>query len=288
MRSRGPRAGRWGQRVGAALAGSLLVLLVIVAGAPVAAGELRLEGEFIQGALVRGFAEPGSHVSRDGIEVRVSPDGLFLIGFDRDEPSESALEIRYPDGSVETRNLEIATREYDIERIDGLPDRMVTPGAEDLERIRAEAAGVRAARAGDTAEAHFAGGFVWPAHGRISGVFGSQRILNGEPRRPHYGVDVAAPVGTPVWAAGAGVVVFAESDLYFTGGTVIIDHGHGLTTAYSHLSRVDVEPGQALEQGDVIGAVGATGRVTGAHLDWRLNLFKRRLDPTTLVGPMPD
>jgi murein DD-endopeptidase MepM/ murein hydrolase activator NlpD len=146
---------------------------------------------------------------------------------------------------------------------------------------------IAAVRAKDTDRSWFADPFRWPASGRISGVYGSQRILNGEPRRPHFGVDIAAPVGTPVHAPNGGVVALAESDLYYTGGTVMLDHGHGITSVFSHLSSVDVEVGGRVSPGDFIGRIGATGRATGAHLDWRVNWFSERLDPQLLVGPMP-
>jgi murein DD-endopeptidase MepM/ murein hydrolase activator NlpD len=163
---------------------------------------------------------------------------------------------------------------------------MVTPSEADLARIRADAAKVAAARAIDRPEPPFESGYAWPARGIITGVYGSQRILNGEPRRPHFGIDIAAPTGTPVTAAADGVVAMAD-DLYFTGGTVILNHGYGLTTTYSHMQDVWVVEGQALRQGEPLGTVGATGRATGAHLDWRVNWFDQRLDPALLVPPMP-
>jgi len=190
----------------------------------------------------------------------------------------------HPDGKEETWTLTIRAREYDIQRIEGLPQKMVTPPAETLARIRAESAKVRAARDIDSAETHFSVPFIWPAKGRISGVYGSQRILNGEPRQPHFGVDVAAPTGTPVHAPAAGEIRLAELDLYYSGGTIILDHGHGLSSSFLHMSRVDVVVGQQVAQGEVIGAIGATGRVTGAHLDWRMNWFEQRLDPALLVA----
>ena len=145
---------------------------------------------------------------------------------------------------------------------------------------------VAAVRRVDRPETWFQTGFIWPVTGRISGVFGSQRVLNGEPRRPHMGVDIAAPEGTLVKAPADGMVVLVHPDMYFSGGTMIIDHGHGLTSAYLHMEDIWVEEGQILKQGDPIGTVGATGRVTGAHLDWRFNWFDQRLDPVLVAGPM--
>ncbi len=250
------------------------------------ASELRFEGKFVQGGLVTGLTQPGARVTFDGRTLRVSDDGVFLLGFSRDAKPESTLEIVFPDGRKSERRLKIARRDYKIQRIDGLPPRKVTPKAEDLKRIRKEYALIKAARRRDDPRTDFLRGFIWPAEGRISGVYGSQRILNGEPRTPHFGVDVAAPVGTPVVAPAAGVVTLVHPDMFFSGGTLIIDHGHGLSSSFLHLSEVLVKEGQRVEQGEPIARIGATGRVTGAHLDWRMNLFDARIDPQLLVGAM--
>jgi murein DD-endopeptidase MepM/ murein hydrolase activator NlpD len=251
------------------------------------AGDLTLDGALVQGGLVTGRTAPDARVSFDGRNVRVSEAGVFLIGFGRDAAHKSMLRVEYGDGAVTERTLEVARREYDIQRVDGLPQRKVTPKPEDLERIRKEAALVKKARARDDPRTDFLGGFQWPAIGRISGVYGSQRILNGEPRRPHFGVDVAGPVGTPVVAPAAGIVTLARPDLFFSGGTLIIDHGHGLTSSFLHLSAILVKPGQRVQKGDLVARIGATGRVSGAHLDWRMNLSGARLDPQLVVGEMP-
>lgn len=248
---------------------------------------LDLGGKFVQGGLVTGRAEPGATVTLDGKPVRVRPDGRFLIGFGRDQPASAELVVRHPDGHVDTVRLEIEQREYEIQRIDGLPQEMVTPDDAVLARIAADRAAVDAARAIDSPEPSFDEGFVWPALGPVSGVYGSQRVLNGEPRQPHFGIDIAAPAGAPVVAAAAGTVVLA-SDLYFTGNTVIIDHGWGVSSTYSHLQTMTVAPGDTVAQGQQVGTIGATGRATGPHLDWRLNLFDVRLDPALVLGPMPD
>lgn len=249
--------------------------------------ELSLEGELTQGGLLQGLTGPGSKVSVNSTPVRVSPDGWFLVGFGRDEPGPVTLEVIAPDGEVEKRYLEIVSRQYKIQRIDGLPPKKVTPDEEHLKRIQAETALVKATRKRDDPRTDFLTGFIWPAQGPISGVYGSQRVLNGEPRRPHFGVDIAAPTGTPVAAPADGVVTLAHPDMFFSGGTIVVDHGHGLSSAFLHLSKILVTEGQVLRRGDFIGEIGATGRVTGAHLDWRMNLFERRIDPALLVGPMP-
>lgn len=267
----------------------LLALLAAHLAHPAQAGWLELDdGRFTQGGLVFGTTEPGAEVFLGDREVRVSPDGRFLFGFGRDAAAEATLRVRFPDGSSEKRTLRIEKRTYNIQRIDGLARKMVSPPESELPRIGAENARIAKVRRLDRPEALFESGFQWPARGRISGVYGSQRILNGEPRRPHYGVDVAAPVGTPITAPADGIVVLAETGMYYTGGTVILDHGHGLTSAFLHMKDVRVAPGVRVRQGAVIGTLGATGRVTGPHLDWRMNWFNQRLDPALVVGPMPD
>jgi murein DD-endopeptidase MepM/ murein hydrolase activator NlpD len=254
---------------------------------PCAAGTLNLEGAFTQGGLVRGKTESGATVNLDGRAVRVAPDGSFVLGFGREAPAEAILDVAFPDGSRERRALAIAARQYDVQRIDGLPPQQVTPDAATQERIDRERALIAAARKADSDLIFFEEPLRWPALGPISGVYGSQRILNGEPRAPHMGVDIAAARGTPVVAAAAGSVTLAERGLFFTGGTVIIDHGYGLATTYQHMDRVDVTVGQHVDTGATIGTVGATGRVTGPHLHWSLNWYDVRLDPMLAAGPIP-
>lgn len=247
-----------------------------------------LSGESIQGGMMVGRTEPGSHVQQDGQPVRVSAQGYFLLGFARDAPAQSTLRIGLPDGQVIERKLDVASREYRIQRIDGLPKSKVTPRKpEDLARIRRDIAATKKARARDDNRQDFLSGFEWPVMGPISGVYGSQRILNGKPRRPHFGVDVAVPTGTPVRAPAPGIVTLAVPDMFFSGGTMIIDHGHQLSSSFLHLSRLHAKVGDRVEAGEVVAEVGATGRVTGAHLDWRMNLRDRRIDPQLLVPPMP-
>lgn len=271
---------------GRALAAGLTVWLVVVLVAGTA-GAVTLEGPMQQGGLVLGQARAGDAVTIDGRAVRVSPEGLFILGFGRDAPAQAVLEVRHPDGTAERRHLAIAGREYDIQRIDGLPSAQVAPDAEALQRITAETALIRAARARDSAAIWFADGFAWPVLGRLSGVYGSQRILNGEARNPHKGVDIAAPAGTPIAAPAAGVVSLVHDDMFFTGKTVMIDHGHGLASIYAHMSGIEVADGQAVARGAMIGRIGATGRVTGPHLHWGVSLFGEALDPALLTGPKP-
>ena len=267
----------------------MLVGLSSLSPAPVCAESgVRLDGPRTQGGLLRGRATPGSTVEFEGASVRVSDDGWFLVGFGRDASPQAELVVVHPDGRRERQVLEVGRRDYDIQRIDGLPARKVTPSEEDLARIRKEVRVVKEARAVDDARTDFLSGFQWPVKGRISGVYGSQRILNGEPRRPHFGIDIAAPAGTKVVSPADGVITLVHPDMFFSGGTMIVDHGHGLSSAFLHLSRILVDKGERVAQGQIIAEVGSTGRSTGAHLDWRINLFDRRLDPSLLVGPMPE
>ncbi len=246
------------------------------------------EGDFIQGGLVTGKTQPGSRVYFDNKLINLSAEGDFIIGFNRDEPATVLFKIKLPDGKVESRQLNVSKREYNIQRIDGLPPSKVTPRKpEVLERIRREGAAAATARTRDDDRLDFLQQFIWPTTGPISGVYGSQRILNGEPRRPHFGVDIAAPVGTKVVAPASGMVTLTNSDMFFSGGTLILDHGHGLSSTFLHLNKILVKEGTYVNQGDLIAEVGKTGRVTGAHLDWRMNLFKRRVDPQLLVPEMP-
>ena len=242
----------------------------------------------VQGGILFGKAEPGSAVSLDGREIMVSESGHFVIGFGRDETGERTLSVRDADGATQTRQLEIQKREYRIERVDGLPPKTVTPDPEALERIRNDAALVGRARALRENRDDYAGGFAWPAKGRISGVYGSQRVLNGEPRRPHFGLDIAAPTGSPVYAPAAGTITMAHPDLYYSGGTVILDHGQGLSSTFLHMSKLHVKKDQVVQQGELIGEIGATGRASGPHLDWRMNWLDKRVDPQVLVDGIPE
>jgi len=248
---------------------------------------LALDGSFIQGGLVQGTTEPGTQLALDGSALRVATDGSFLVGFGRDAKPKEILVAHFPDGSSETRALAVKTRKYDIQRVDGLPPAQVTPSPEDMKRIAEEDKAIKSARDRYTDAGWYRAGFAWPALGPISGVYGSQRILNGEPRAPHLGVDIAAPEGTEVHAPAAGQVSLARPDTFFTGNTVILDHGRGLATLYAHLSVMAVHEGDSVEKGQLIGRIGKTGRVTGPHLHWAAYLFETRLDPALLAGPMP-
>ena len=261
--------------------------LFLAAVPPTAARVLMLKGPRMQGALLIGKVDPGSRVRLDGRPVKVSKDGDFVLAFGRDAPPAAVLTVLYREGKRVTRRLHIARRTYDIQRIDGLPSRMVTPPRNAIRRILAEQRLIAATRRRVTDTPYFRAGFAWPVHGRVNGVFGSQRILNGKPRRPHYGVDVAAPRGTPVRAAADGVVALVHPGMYFTGKTVILDHGHGVTSVYIHMSAILVHPGARVRKGEIIGRVGRTGRTTGPHLHWGVYKGVMPVDPVLLTGPMP-
>jgi len=265
-------------------------LCLLLALLPVRLVALELTGQQTQGGLLQGQVKPGSQVTVDGQAIRITEAGRFIIGFDRDAPARVGLRVERPDGDVIKRQLEIRQRDYDIQRIDGLPEKKVSPSEEALERIRRESEQIEAARtqARQNETLYIGQDFSWPLTGRISGVYGSQRILNGKPRRPHYGLDIAAEQGTPIKAPAAGVVAFTHPGMYFNGATVVLDHGLGLTSTYIHLSRITVTSGDWVDQGQIIGHVGTSGRTTGPHLHWGMTWMDTHLDPRLLLGPMPD
>jgi murein DD-endopeptidase MepM/ murein hydrolase activator NlpD len=267
----------------------IVVAAMLLAGAAHATDTApELAGDLVQGGLVRGRVAPDSVVSLDGRALRVTSDGWFVFGIGRDAPASMNLLVTAPSGEEWRHSLAIAPRSYQVQRIDGLARRQVTPSDADLAKIGADAALLAAARRRDTASSGFMESVAWPATGRISGVYGSQRVLNGEPRSPHRGVDIAAPAGTPVGAMASGEVSLAETDMYFTGGTVMVDHGHGVHSIYVHLDQVRVTAGQRLGRGQTLGTVGQTGRATGPHLHWGVYWFDQAIDPALLVGAMPD
>lgn len=262
-----------------------LTLLALV---PMSYGDLDLQGSLKQGGLIWATLEPGSSAALGGKALPIADNGLVVAGFGRDAKSTAMLKVCSPAGECVERNLAIAQRSYDVQRVNGVPQKTVTPPASVLERIRHEAALVGKARSQFSARQDFVKEFKWPLLGPITGVFGSQRVYNGSPGRPHYGLDIAAPTGTLVSAPIDGVVTLAYPDMFYSGGTLIIDHGLGVSSTFIHLSRILVEEGQLVMQGDPIAEVGATGRATGPHLDWRINWADQRLDPALVMGPMPE
>lgn len=265
----------------------LLVALVTACAKPVPAGEIALAGHAEQGGLLFGTAPPGTTALRlDDRPVRLTGDRRFVIGFGRDAPSSATLTALLGDGRAVTRTVAVEQRSWQVESIPGLRRSTTGPSAE-YEALRApELAKIAAARAGETAEAGWSQAFEWPAQGRISGVYGSQRILGGVPGSPHYGVDIAAPSGTPIVAPADGIVRQAGDLFSLEGNLLMIDHGHGLGSAFLHLSQTDVVVGERVTRGQVVGRIGTTGRSTGPHLHWGMTWDDVKIDPATLVPPM--
>ncbi len=244
---------------------------------------VEFNGKFIQGHYIIGKTDPNSIVTIDKIKVKVSKDGYFAFGLDRERKYDVVINIK-KDGITNKIIKKVQKRKYNIQRIDGLEEKKVTPPEEVYERIKNENKLIAKAREINSDLDFFKDKFILPLENAIiTGVYGSQRILNGKPRWPHYGIDFAGDLGTPIKAMADGIVTLAENDLYFTGATLIFDHGHGISTLYMHLDKIFVEKGDIVKQGDVIGTVGSSGRSTGPHLDVRLNWFGTRLDPATVL-----
>ena len=246
-----------------------------------------LNGKFTQGALLRGQAPAGAKVTLNGETVQTNKDGKFVVGFEREAPLQQMLVVKLDNGQKWQRDITLEKREYNIQRIDGLEQKMVSPPAEVTARIKKDNINVANARSGNTDLDALFTRFEWPAKGVISGVYGSQRILNGVPKWPHYGLDIANETGTPVYAPVDGVVTMAD-DLYYSGNTLILDHGMRVFSTFLHMDTITVEVGETVKQGEQIGTIGSTGRSTGPHLDWRINLGNTRLDPQTIISESPE
>jgi murein DD-endopeptidase MepM/ murein hydrolase activator NlpD len=243
-----------------------------------------LKGSLTQGALMRGKLSSGSVVWLNGKEINILASGDFVFGFGRDADLTQKLEWQLPGQTIRNqKTLKLLKREYAIQRIVGVDSKYVSPSKEVLTRIRDDNSQIASARATKSDLSAFTQELMLPAKGPVSGVYGSQRVFNGEPKRPHFGLDIAGPVGTAIVAPIDGVVTLAHNDMYYSGGTLIIDHGLGVSSTFIHLSLIDVKQGDVVKQGQKIAEMGATGRVTGPHLDWRINWFKERLDPALLV-----
>ncbi len=244
---------------------------------------IEFKGKFLQGHYIVGITNPGAKIIVGKKEIKVSKDGYFVFGIDRDRKFDIIV-TKIFNGKKEVITKQVLKRKYNIQRIDGLEESKVTPPESVYKRIKEENNKIGEARAINSDLPFFKNQFIMPVKGIISGVYGSQRILNGKPKWPHYGIDIAAKQGTMIKSSGSGVVTMAEDDLYYTGGTIIMDHGHGISTIYSHLETIMVSVGDKINQGDIIGTVGSTGRSTGPHLDFRVNWFQVRLDPMSVIN----
>ncbi len=258
-----------------------LLILIIFSSTKLNAVEFK--GKFLQGYYIIGITDPLTQIIIDKKEVKVSKDGYFVFGIDRDRKFDLTI-TSIKNGKKEKIIKKVLKRKYNIQRIDGLEESKVTPPESVYKRIKEENNKIGEARAINSDLPFFKNQFIMPVEGIISGVYGSQRILNGKPKWPHYGIDIAAKQGTMIKSSGSGVVTMAEEDLYYTGGTIIMDHGHGISTIYSHLETIIVSVGDKINQGDIIGTVGSTGRSTGPHLDFRVNWFQTRLDPMSVLN----
>jgi Membrane proteins related to metalloendopeptidases len=267
----------------------LLCASCLMVSPALAADALAIRGKWEQGSILFGSVTPGYALKLDGRTVRTTSTGEFVFGLGADAPQQVTLVLTDPQGRSEKRTYEVKQRQYQVQRVNGVEQKHVTPPPELLARIERENELTRKARLLDDDRTDFLQDFIWPLSGPITGVYGSRRVFNGTPRSPHYGLDIAAPTGTKVVAPAAGLVTLAEDDLFYSGGTLILDHGYGLSSTFIHLSKILVAVGDRIEQGQAIAEVGATGRVTGPHLDWRMNWFDVRLDPALLMEgkPMP-
>ena len=251
--------------------------------------ELELNGQFQQGGMIVGKVEGVEGINFSGKPLVLSREGYFVFGFGRDFPKTAQLELTLANGKKVIEPLTIASREYNIQRIEGISKKIMAKKKppETVKRIRRETKAVKAARAEHVDSLAFKSQFIWPVIAPISGVYGSQRVYNGEAGRPHYGVDMAAPIGTEVVAPADAVVTLAYDDMYYSGGTLIMDHGFGVSSSFLHLSELLIKEGEQVKQGQIVAKIGAGGRSTGPHLDWRMNWYKQRIDPALLVQPMP-
>ena len=247
---------------------------------------LTIEGAFIQGSLLFGKTTPSSKVFFNDKKIFVNDEGDFLLGISRDAKQKNLLIVEISN-KIEKYDLNIIPRKYKIQRIDGLPKNKVTPNQEELKRIKKESRLISKYKNIFLDNTLYKSGFVWPVQGTVTGKYGNQRVLNGKPRRPHFGIDIAAPLGSKIIAPSDAVVSFTFEDTFFNGKMIILNHGLGLNSIYSHLSKIYVKKGDRIKLGDLLAEVGSTGRSTGPHLDWRINVFNVAIDPEILIQNQP-
>ncbi|GAA6204277.1 M23 family metallopeptidase [Thalassotalea sp. SU-HH00458] len=246
-----------------------------------------LSGNIAQGGYVLGKTNADNIVKLDDKKLTVSASGDFVFGFSRDDKQTHTLTITDVTGKTFTRMLTPKPRQYNIQRVEGIAKKIMKPNPVAIARAKKDSSQVKAARAKFSENDAFAKGFIAPIKGTITGVYGSQRYYNGVPKSPHYGLDYAGKTGDPVKAPADGTVVLYVADMFYSGGTMIIDHGHGITSSFLHLSDAYVNVGDTVTQGDIVAAVGASGRATGPHLDWRINWYQMRLDPKLVLAAKP-
>lgn len=263
---------------------SFILLILLVSPSILA---LEIQGSLSQGSLVSGYVNPNTKLIFLGRDVRVHKSGLFVFGLGRDAPKEITITIIGSDTKKENHKFSVLQREYNEQRISGVPADTVFPPTSVIDRIKNEAKEVRIARQVDSDTLDFLTGFSMPLEGPITGVYGSRRVYNGHPGNPHYGLDIAAPSGTDIYSPAPGVVELVNHDMFYSGGTLLISHGLGVSSTFIHLSKVEVTVGQRVERGQLIGKVGSSGRATGPHLDWRINWFNIRLDPELILKDFP-
>lgn len=247
------------------------------------ANALKLTGEFSQGGMIVGNTLKNSKVLLNGQALKVSEQGEFAFGFSRDDKTEYTLTVTLPNKQTISRSFIPTVREYNIQRVNGIKKAIMKPNPEAVARAKKDNAQVKSAREVNSDLTYFAKPFIAPINGTITGVYGSQRYYNGEPKSPHYGLDYAGKVGDPVKAPASGIVTLWVPDMFYSGGTMIIDHGHGFNSTFLHLSDAYVQVGDKVKQGEVVAAVGKSGRATGPHLDWRVNWYDVRLDPALVL-----
>ncbi len=266
---------------------ALCLLLAFCLFQPNAYAEFNLSGKATQGGLLVGKTEPTNKVLLDNNALSVSTKGDYVFGFGRDDSQEHKLEIIFPNGKRIEKLITPTTREFNIQRVEGIPKAIMNPKPEDVARAKIDSQQVAQARSVSSDLISFSQGFIAPIEGIVTGVYGSQRFYNGKPNNPHYGIDYAGKTGDPVKAPADGIVLLWVPDMFYSGGTMIIDHGHGVTSSFLHLSGAFVKAGDNVKQGQIVASVGKSGRATGPHLDWRINWFSTKIDPALVLQIKP-